>query len=36
MAPERRPDLARLGLKAMFAGAFASWLTACMVGVLLT
>lgn len=32
MAPERRGDLARLGLKAMFAGAFASWLTACVVG----
>ncbi len=34
MAPERRSDLARLGLKAMFAGAFASWLTACVAGVL--
>ncbi len=34
MAPERRGDLARLGLRAMFAGAFASWLTACMVGLL--
>lgn len=34
MAPERRGDLARLGLKAMFAGAFASWLTACVAGVL--
>jgi len=34
MAPERRPDLARLGLKAMFAGAFASWMTACVAGVL--
>jgi concentrative nucleoside transporter, CNT family len=33
MAPERRGDLARLGLKAMFAGAFASWLTACVAGV---
>jgi len=34
LAPERRGDLARLGLKAMFAGAFASWLTACVAGVL--
>jgi CNT family concentrative nucleoside transporter len=34
MAPERRSDLARLGLKAMFAGAFASWLTACVAGLL--
>lgn len=34
MAPERRGDLARLGLKALFAGAFASWLTACVAGVL--
>jgi CNT family concentrative nucleoside transporter len=34
MAPQRRSDLARLGLKAMFAGAFASWLTACVAGVL--
>jgi len=34
MAPERRGDLARLGLKAMFAGAFASWLTACLAGML--
>jgi len=34
MAPGRRADLARLGLKAMFAGAFASWLTACIAGVL--
>jgi len=34
MAPERRSDLARIGLKAMFAGAFASWLTACVAGIL--
>ncbi len=34
MAPERRGDLARIGLKAMFAGAFASWLTACVAGLL--
>ena len=36
LAPERRSDLARLGLKAMFGGAFASWLTACMAGLLTT
>jgi CNT family concentrative nucleoside transporter len=36
LAPERRGDLARLGLKAMFGGAFASWLTACMAGLLTT
>jgi len=34
MAPERRGDLARLGLRAMLAGAFASWLTACVAGLL--
>lgn len=34
IAPERRTDLAQLGLKAMFAGALASWLTACIAGVL--
>ncbi len=34
MAPERRSDLARLSLKAMFGGAFASWLTACVAGLL--
>ncbi len=34
MAPERRGELARLGLKAMLAGAFASWLTACVAGLL--
>ena len=34
MAPERRSDLARLGLKAMIGGAFASWLTACVAGIL--
>jgi concentrative nucleoside transporter, CNT family len=34
MAPERRGDLARIGLKAMLAGAFASWLTACVAGIL--
>ncbi len=35
LAPHRRGDLARLGLKAMFAGAFASWLTATIAGILL-
>ncbi len=35
IAPERRADLARLGLKAMWAGALASWLTACVAGVLI-
>jgi CNT family concentrative nucleoside transporter len=34
MAPGRRADLARLGLKAMLGGAFASWLTACIAGLL--
>lgn len=36
IAPERRADLARLGLKAMWAGALASWLTACVAGVLIS
>ncbi len=35
LAPERRKDLARLGLKAMFGGALASWLTATIAGILL-
>ena len=35
IAPERRKDLARLGLRAMFGGALASWLTACVAGILL-
>ncbi|MEO6593123.1 MAG: nucleoside transporter C-terminal domain-containing protein [Planctomycetota bacterium] len=34
MAPERRPDLAKLGLRAMFAGALATCMTACVAGVL--
>lgn len=34
VAPGRRADVARLGLKAMFAGALASWLTAAIAGVL--
>jgi CNT family concentrative nucleoside transporter len=35
LAPERRGDLSRLGLRAMVAGTFASFMTACVVGVLL-
>ncbi len=35
VAPERRGDLAKLGMRAMFAGAMASWLTACVAGILL-
>ena len=34
LAPERRSDVARLGLKAMFGGALASWLTATIAGIL--
>ncbi len=34
LAPERRSDLARLAIRAMFGGAFASWLTACVAGLL--
>ena len=33
MAPERRGDLARLGLRAMTAGALACWMTAAIAGV---
>ncbi len=35
IAPSRKSDLARLGLRAMLAGAFASWMTACLAGVML-
>ena len=35
MAPHRRPDLARLGLLAMFGGALSSLMAACVVGILL-
>ncbi|RYG64699.1 hypothetical protein EON80_18745 [bacterium] len=35
MAPERRGDLSRIGLTAMFGGAIATCMTACVVGVLL-
>lgn len=34
LAPERRSDLAKLGFKAMFGGAFASWTTATIAGIL--
>ena len=33
MAPERRADLARLGLRAMFAGALACWMTGAVAGI---
>ena len=35
IAPDRRGDLARLGLRAMFGGAMASWMTATIVGLLM-
>lgn len=35
LVPERRKDLARLGLRAMLAGALASWQTAAIAGILL-
>jgi CNT family concentrative nucleoside transporter len=35
MAPERRSDLARLGLRAMLGGTLASFLTACIAGLLI-
>lgn len=35
MAPERRGDLARLGLRAMLGGTLASFMTACFAGLLL-
>ncbi len=35
MAPERRSDLARLGLRAMIGGTLASFMTACFAGLLL-
>lgn len=35
LAPERRSDLSRLGLRAMIAGTLASFLTACVVGILI-
>ena len=35
IAPNRRQDLSRIGLKAMIAGALASWLTATIAGILI-
>ncbi len=35
LAPERRGDLSRLGLRAMIAGTLASFMTACVVGILM-
>lgn len=35
IAPERRSDLARLGVRAMFGGALASWTTATIAGLLM-
>ncbi len=35
LAEERRPQLAKVGLRAMFGGAIASWLTATIAGLLL-
>lgn len=35
LVPERRGDLARLGLRAMTAGAFATWTTCCVAGILI-
>jgi len=34
MAPERRSELAQLGLRAMFGGALACWMTACVAGMM--
>ena len=36
MAPERRSDLAKLGLRAMTAGALACWMTGAVAGVFLS
>ncbi|MFQ5750463.1 MAG: NupC/NupG family nucleoside CNT transporter [bacterium] len=35
IAPDRKHDLAKIGLKAMIAGALASWLTATIAGILI-
>jgi CNT family concentrative nucleoside transporter len=35
IAPERRADLARLGLRAMLGGTLAAFMTACIAGVLI-
>ena len=33
IAPSRRPDLSRLGVRAMIGGQMATWMTACLAGV---
>lgn len=35
IAPSRRSDLAKIGLKAMFGGALASWMTATIAGIMI-
>jgi concentrative nucleoside transporter, CNT family len=35
LAPKRKPDLARLGLKAVMAGSMANFMSACIAGILL-
>ena len=35
LAPDRKSDLAKIGLRAMFGGAIASWITACIAGILI-
>jgi CNT family concentrative nucleoside transporter len=35
LAPSRKPDLARLGLKAVAAGTMANFMSACIAGLLL-
>ncbi len=35
LAPERRADLARLGLKALMAGTLASYMSACLAGMII-
>jgi CNT family concentrative nucleoside transporter len=35
LAPERRGDLSRMGLRAMIGGTLAAFMTACVVGILL-
>tara|TARA_B100001123_G_scaffold257052_1_gene286574 strand:- start:67 stop:504 length:438 start_codon:yes stop_codon:yes gene_type:complete len=36
LAPDRKKDLSRLVVKALIGGAIASWLTACIAGILIT
>jgi CNT family concentrative nucleoside transporter len=35
LAPNRKPDLARLGMKAVMAGSMANFMSACIAGILL-